>query len=171
MTRFRMLVIGFVLIGACFTSCGQNADKQSGESAVTEEAAVNVPGEMTEVPGFRMLIPKGWEKNYFEAGGSLQTYPPNWKYMVQVKKAGYNMSQADVDMNLNGLVDRYKGTAVKTVEMLGMTFKTSTFEANAQLQTMYFALKNGEMISITLMGPDHQTDPTVQAVFKSIELK
>lgn len=168
MKRLRTFMIGITLVAVGFTSCGQNTESKDGETA-GEEATV--AGKMMDGPGFRMLIPEGWEHNLFEAGGSLQAYTRDMKYAVRVSRSGYNMSQADIQTNLESILKVHKGTPIKTMEMLGLNFIYSTYDANGQYQTMYLALKDGQSIGIVLLGPEHQTDPTVQAVFKSVELK
>ena len=170
MKQLRIMVIGFALIAAGFTSCGQNKDANGAGDASAEEAAP-VAGTMMDGPGFRVLIPEGWEKSLFEAAGSLQTSRRDMKYAVKVQRSGMNMTQNDIDVNLKSIADRYKGTPIKTVDLLGLKFIATTFDMGGMRQTMYLAIKDGQAVNITLMGPDHETDPTVQAVFKSIALK
>ncbi|MBE0642674.1 MAG: hypothetical protein IH600_01180 [Bacteroidetes bacterium] len=164
-------MIGIMLIGLGFSSCGQNSasDKNAADGSVTEQTT-QVPGTLTETPEFTILVPEGWEASDF-GGGAFQTYNKSGSYMVEVRKAGVNMTEKDVESTLQALVTQYKGTPIKTVDMKGMKYFTSTYEANGRHQTMYNGLKGGAKISISLVGPDHETDPTIQGVLSSIVVK
>jgi hypothetical protein len=157
-------LVSFLAIG--FVSCGQGGEK--GGDRTAEQA--KVPGTVKESANFKILVPEGWEFMAF-SDGTVQTYNKSMTYMVEAKKAGYNMTEKDVELLIGNLAKQYNGTPVEKVEMLGLSFFKTTYTANSSRQTMYNALKDGAKISITLMGPDHEKDATIQAVFKSVALK
>lgn len=159
------LMLAFLLT-AGFVSCGQSGEKAE---AGGEEAA-SVPGIVKESADFKILVPEGWEFQDF-GNGTVQTYNKSGTFLVQLQKAGMNMTEKDVESSLESLRKQYNGTPMKKMDMLGLSFYTTTFVAAGRSQTFYNALKDGKKISIGLSGPDHEKDPTIQAVFKSVALK
>ncbi len=164
MTQLRIALMAVLFLTAGFLSCGQNKEKSSAGDATT------VPGKVQESADFKILVPEGWTFTDFK-NGAIQTYNKMGTYMVEVKKAGYNMTEKDVESTLQSLANQYKGTPLEKVEMLGLKFYKTTYTFGSTRQTMYTALRKGEKISIGLMGPDHEKDKTIQAVFRSITLK
>jgi len=116
------------------------------------------------------MVPNGWQFSDFK-NGALQTYNKMGSYMVEVKKAGKNMSESDVQNTVAALAKKYKGTGPEKVKMLGLVFYKTTFNVASTHQSLYSALRNGAKISIAMMGKDHETNATMQAVFKSIVIK
>ena len=92
-------------------------------------------------------------------------------YMLELRKEGYNNTDADLAMINEIFLNQYDGTPWEEVEMLGLKFFKTTFEYGGKQQSLYNALKEGVKISIGMMGEDHDTEPTIQAVFKSIVIK
>lgn len=127
-------------------------------------------GTMKETAEFKVLVPDGWEFADFK-NGALQTYNRSGSYAVQVKRAGMNMTEANVQSNVASMAKRYKGTGPDKVQMFGLTFYKTTYKFGSSSQTLYSAFKDGTMISITLVGKDHETDSNIQAVLKSIVIK
>lgn len=127
-----------------------------------------VPGTVKETANFKILVPTGWEFSDF-GNGALQTYNKMGSFMVELKIAGENMT--DVKSNVDNFVTQYKGSGPDKVEMLGLSFFKTTYDKGSQHMSYYAALKNGKMISISLLGPAHETDATIQDVLKSIQIK
>jgi hypothetical protein len=155
-----LVIILFLAVGSF--SCGKNKEQQADTASI--------PGTVKESAAFKILVPEGWEFSTFN-DGTVQTYDKSGTYMVEAKKGGMNMTEKDVEMVIGTLAKQYNGTPLETVEMLGLKFYKTSYEAFSKKQTMYNALKGGQKISIALMGPEHQTDPKIQAVLKSIVLK
>ncbi len=132
--------------------------------------AIAAQGTVKETADFKIMVPEGWEFSDF-GNGAVQTYNKSGSYMVELKKAGLNMSEADVEKGVAGIAKQYKGSGPEKVEMLGLTFFKTTFERSSKHATLYAALKDGKKVSITLFGANHETEATMQAVLKSIELK
>ena len=133
-------------------------------------AATATDGALKETADFKLMVPAGWEFSDF-GNGALQTYNKSGSYMVELKKAGNNMTEKDVETGVAAIAKQYSGSGPDKVDMLGLTFYTTTFDRSSTHQTLYAALKDGVKISINLVGADHETEPTIQGVFKSIELK
>lgn len=133
-------------------------------------AGIAAQGTVKETADFKIMVPDGWEFSDF-GNGAVQTYNKSGSYMVELKKAGSNMSDADVESGVASIAKQYKGTGPDKVQMLGLTFYRTTFDRSSMHATLYAALKGGTKISITLFGANHETDATMQAVLKSIELK
>ncbi|EIC23002.1 hypothetical protein [Thiorhodovibrio frisius] len=127
-------------------------------------------GTMKETADFSIMVPDGWKFSDFN-NGTIQTYNGAGTYMVQIEKAGMNMTEQNLLDSMAGLVKRYEGTEPEKVEMQGLTFYKTTYEANGRSQSQYSALKDGSKITISLMGKDHQNDPKIQSVMESIVIK
>ncbi|MBL0174021.1 MAG: hypothetical protein IPP94_01945 [Ignavibacteria bacterium] len=160
---YRLTMVMVVFLVAGLMSCGQQAGKGADTSSV--------PGKVKETKDFKILVPDGWEFTDF-GNAVIQTYNKSGTSMVEVRKAGFNMTDKDLEATQAMLVTQYKGTPLEKVDMLGLTFLKTTYDASSTHQTTYAALlKGGVKLSIGLMGAKHETDPTIQAVLKSIVLK
>jgi hypothetical protein len=128
-------------------------------------------GTIKETADFKITVPAGWEFSDF-GNGAVQTYNKMGTFMIELKKAGENMTDKDVEAGVASLAQQYKGTTPEKVEMLGLTFYKTTFDRSSQHHTFYAAInKNGKKVSIDLMGPDHEKGANLQGAFKSIALK
>jgi hypothetical protein len=174
MTHKLLAYCTIFFLATCLYSCGKSADKPGEAGAKTDTEmktdAAAVPGTIKETAVFKMLVPDGWDHSVFN-DGTIQAYNKSGTFMVEAKKAGMNMTEKDVETLLASMAKQYNGTPLETVEFLGMKFFKTSYTAFSKQQTMYNGLKDGAKISITLMGPDHLKDPTIQAVFQSIVLK
>ncbi len=172
MTLFRPTIALAGLMVVSLMSCGQTGEKKDAEADAgnAESAQPAIPGTIRESKLFKILVPQGWEFSSYE-DGTVQTYNRSATYMVEVRQAGMNMTEKEIESLLASLSKRYNGTPLEKVEFLGLSFFKTTYTANSSHQTMFNAHKNGTKISIAMMGPDHETDPTIQAVFKSIVIK
>jgi hypothetical protein len=145
------------------SSCGQEAKNDS--------AAETLPqGEMKGSAVFTMLVPDGWEFAEFPSG-TIQAWTPSRSYAVEVKIEGSNMNEKDVEWALEQMRERYDGTPLVKEEHFGRTFLKTTYDFQSMHQSRYSGLKDGKKISITLSGPDHESDATVQAMFGSIVIQ
>lgn len=153
--------------------CGKNETAvEATETAPGAAAkAPAVAGEVKDTEFFHILVPRGWE--FVDFGrGSLQVYNRGGTYMVEVKSQAVASDDKILESTLEMTRARYDGTPIERVEMLGLNFFKTTFTAHNRLTTMYTAgNKDGRKISITLYGPDHPTDPGIQAVLKSLVIK
>jgi hypothetical protein len=129
-----------------------------------------VQGAVKESDNFKILVPNGWEFSDFK-NGTVQTYNKMGTFMVEVKIAGSNMTEADVKSGVDTFVKQYKGSGPDKVEMFGLSFLKTTFDKSSQHMSYYAAIKGGKQVSIQLLGPAHETDANIQAVLKSIEVK
>jgi uncharacterized surface protein with fasciclin (FAS1) repeats len=129
-----------------------------------------VQGAVKESDNFKILVPNGWEFSDFK-NGTVQTYNKMGTFMVEVKIAGTNMTEADVKSGVDTFVKQYKGSGPDKVEMFGLSFLKTTFDKSSQHMSYYAAIKGGKQVSIQLLGPAHETDANIQAVLKSIEMK
>jgi hypothetical protein len=157
----------------CAAGCGKAGDSAAPAETAAEPAAAAapaVPGEMKEGEFCRILVPAGWEFADF-GKKTVQTYNRSGTFMVQVQMDGFNQTEGNVESSLESMRARQNGTPLEKVDLKGMSFWTTTFETGGRSQTFYNTLKDGRTLSIALSGPDHQNDPTIRAVFDSIEIK
>lgn len=129
-----------------------------------------VQGTVKETADFKILVPNGWEFSDF-GNGKLQTYNKMGTFMVELSIAGNNMTEADVKSQVDTFVKTNKGSGPDKVDMFGLPFYKTTYDKSSMHMSYYWALKNGKKINISLLGPSHETDPTIQEVLKSIQIK
>jgi hypothetical protein len=126
--------------------------------------------QIQETDNFKFLVPDTWQFIVYE-NGTVQIYNRMATYMVELKKEGYNLNDADWKSSMKIFVEQYKGSDPVVVEMLGFQFLKTTFDYSGTHQSLYTTLLNGEKISIGIMGPEYETDEKIQAILKSIEIK
>jgi hypothetical protein len=165
-TRWSLTFVAVLAVS--FLSCGQTDEKKT--EGGNDQAAASVPGAVREAKFFSVLVPDGWEFMEFN-DGTVQTYNKSATRMVELKRGGYNMNEKDLEGTFTTFVTQYKGSPIEKVQMLGLTFLKTTYTYSSKSMTAYSALKDGQKISISLMGPDHQKDATIQAVLASVKLK
>ncbi len=126
--------------------------------------------QIQETDNFKFLVPDTWQFIVYE-NGAVQIFNRMATYMVELKKEGYNMTDADWKSSMKIFVEQFKGSDPVVVEMLGFQFLKTTFDYSGTHQSLYTALLGGEKISVGIMGPEHETDEKIQAIRKSIEIK
>jgi hypothetical protein len=129
-----------------------------------------VQGTVKETANFKILVPNGWEFSDF-GNGKLQTYNKMGTFMVELSIGGDNMTEADIKGQVATFVKDNKGSGPDKVTMFGLSFDKTTYDKSSMHMSYYWALKNGKKINISLLGPAHETDATIQDVLKSIQIK
>ncbi|MFH0783063.1 MAG: hypothetical protein V2B20_14095 [Pseudomonadota bacterium] len=129
-----------------------------------------VQGTVKETANFKILVPNGWEFSDF-GNGKLQTYNKMGTFMVELSIGGDNMTEADIKNQVETFVKDNKGSGPEKVTMFGLSFDKTTYDKSSMHMSYYWALKNGKKINISLLGPGHETDATIQEVLKSIQIK
>jgi hypothetical protein len=166
-----LIVLCILLLTGCVLQIDGDGDvslpQVSALTEAVEDIAASLEGEQIEKDGFSMTAPKGW--NQMDIQGGVQLYKGSDVFQISVD--GYNVSEEEDKALLQGLVDRYDGTEITTVEMLGMTFYTSSFTASGVEQTFYSAVRDGEQIHIQLGGNNHSSNAELQAMLRSVQLK
>lgn len=129
-----------------------------------------VQGTVKETADFKILVPNGWEFSDFK-NGKLQTYNKMGTFMVELSIGGDNMTEAHIKGQIATFVKDNKGSGPDKVTIAGLSFDKTTYDKGSQHMSYYWALKNGKKINISLLGPGHETDPNIQEVLKSIQIK
>ncbi|MFH0782384.1 MAG: hypothetical protein V2B20_10605 [Pseudomonadota bacterium] len=129
-----------------------------------------VQGTVKETANFKILVPNGWEFSDF-GNGKLQTYNKMGSFMVELSIGGNNMTEADIKSQVATFVKNNKGSGPDKVTMFGLSFDKTTYDKSSMHMSYYWALKDGKKITISLLGPNHETDATIQEVLKSIQIK
>ncbi|MBU1568174.1 MAG: hypothetical protein KJ630_21440 [Proteobacteria bacterium] len=129
-----------------------------------------VQGTVKETANFKILVPNGWEFSDF-GNGKLQTYNKMGSFMVELSIGGNNMTEADIKSQVATFVKNNKGNGPDKVTMFGLSFDKTTYDKSSMHMSYFWALKDGKKITISLLGPSHETDTTIQEVLKSIQIK
>lgn len=174
MKPVRSVLFSLLLAGALCISCGRDTQEKAGDPRPRENGeaveAVSVGGTLKETPDFTIMVPEGWE--FLDLGdGAIQTRSRDGAHMVEARKSGSGLTADAVETAIREFVERKNGTPVETGEMKGLKFSMSSYEEEGTKRSVYYAMKDGARISITLVGPEHTSDPAVQAVFSSIVVK
>src|SRR5690554_5002474 len=74
--------------------------------------------QIQETDNFKFLVPDTWQFIVYE-NGTVQIYNRMATYMVELKKEGYNLNDADWKSSMKIFVEQYKGSDPVVVEMLG----------------------------------------------------
>lgn len=66
--------------------------------------------------------------------------------------------------------DWHDGTELKEVQLFGLKFYMTSYNANAVDQAFYTSVLNGEQIKLQVTGETYETDPDIKAMVESIEI-
>ncbi len=166
-----LIVLCLLLLTGCVLQINSDGNvslpQVSALTEAVENIAASLEGEQIETDGFSMTAPKGWNRMVIQGG--VQLYRGSDVFQITVD--GYNVSQEEDLALLQSLADQYDGTDITTVDMLGMTFYTTSFTALGVEQTFYSAVRDGEQIHIQLGGKDHNDNTELQGMLSSVRLK
>jgi hypothetical protein len=154
------------MLCACGASTGKTDGTQGEQEQVSQEAPAP-KGDLVETDKFTVVAAKGWEK--MDIAGGVQLYKGS--LMLQVSVTGMNVTPEEDLALLQSLAERYNGTEVEEVQMLGLTFYETFYTASGVEQVFYSAVKDGEQIHIQIGGSGFADNADIAAMLDSLELK
>ncbi len=172
--KVLLVVIGIATM-LLITGCGGSDDAAAPEAAAdatdegTDAPAADVPevdGERHETDTVSMVIADGWD--VMDISGGLQAYKGNAK-AIEVKV--HENTDGDAKASAETVAERYDGTMIMEVDLLGLTFYHTYFEHNGTEQSKMFAVKDGAEIEIGVVGPDHEDDEEIAGMLFTIIFK
>ncbi len=162
---FVVLLILFL----CFTfvSCDEDKETQETNAPKAQEKETTIKGEKFETDDFSMIIADGFSK--LEIDGGVQAYK---SYdMVEIWLRGYNNNENDAKSGAENLSKNYNGTEVQKTNLFGLDFYQTTIVVSGNPQTIYVGIKDGKKVQIGVAGKGHETNETLQGMFKTITFK
>jgi len=69
------------------------------------------------------------------------------------------------------MIKNYNGSPLERLAIKGLEYCRTTHEYGGMPQTMLVARKDGNKITLTLVGKDYQTNEDLKKILKSIEIK
>ncbi len=174
--KLLLVIVGLaamLLVAGCGGSddaaAPEAAADASGEAADAPAADVpQVDGERHETDTVSMVIADGWD--VMDIAGGLQAYKGNAK-AIEVKVQGSGLSDDDARASAEKVSEDYDGTMIMESDLLGLTFYHTYFEFSGTEQSKMFAAKDGAVVEIGLVGPDHEEDEEIVGMVYSIIFK
>lgn len=156
-----LLLIAFMI---AMPGCSQGGTP----SGTTNQANVKtIEGSTFDAPGFTIVVPNGWES--VKIDGGVQMYKGS--DIVQVYIRGYNMTAGEDKGQTESNSKRYSGTKPEQIDIFGMKFWKTTYTAASVYQTSYLSMKNGQLVSVQIAGPDHGTNETIKGILNTLKFK
>jgi hypothetical protein len=88
--------------------------------------------------------------------------------MLQIQVLNDNVSEAEDKVLLQALADKYNGSPLEDVELLGCKFHKTTYLAYGKVMTFYSGIKNGEQVKIQVSGKSFEDNEEITAMIDSI---
>lgn len=151
------LCMAILLMTACESAPKNNSESQD----------IDLKGDLYEAEHFNITIAKGF--NVMDIQGGVQAARGN--NVIEVWVRGHNLSESTAEKQAQSMATRYDGTDPQVVQMLGLNFYCTSFEAFNNPQTICMAIKDGKQIQIGITGKGHVDNATLQGMKKSIVLK
>lgn len=160
------LITGLLLIAFIIAMLGCSQGGTPG--GTTNQASVpTIEGSTFDAQGFTIIVPKGWES--VKIDGGVQMYKGS--DIVQVYIRGYNMTAGEDKGQTESNSKRYNGTQPEQIDVFGMKFWKTTYKAASVYQTSYLSMKNGQLVSVQIAGPDHETNETIKGILNTLKFK
>jgi hypothetical protein len=158
-----MLLIGFM------AACGGNG---GGEGST---AAEKNDGETFENDFFKAIIPGDWTVFDDSKVKMMQIYPKNdsgmYKPTIHLKFEGNGNWHGTPEGSIAGMAKNYKGSAPEKVVINGIEYYKTTYEYGGQKQTMMVTKKDGNKITVTMVGKDYDKNPAIPKILETISYK
>jgi hypothetical protein len=159
-----LLVIGF--IGACGGSGnGSGGDTQPAKAS----------GETFENDYFKAFIPDGWTVFDDSKLGMMQIYPKGdtsmYRTTIHLKFEGKGNWHGTPEQSIANMASNYSGTAPEKVVVNGTEYYKTTYEYSGYKQTMMVAKKDGNKITVTMVGKDYDKNPHIPEILETIFYK
>lgn len=155
-----MLVVGFM------AACGGG-----GSSA----AADKNDDEVFENNFFKATIPDGWTVFDDSRVKMMQIYPKNdasmYKPTIHLKFEGNGNWSGTPENSIADMAKNYNGTAPEKVVINGIEYYRTTYEYGGQKQTMMVTRKDGNKITVTMVGKDYDKLPAIPKILETMSYK
>ncbi len=114
---------------------------------------------------FQIAIAEDWIKTDIPNGVHL--FKPNGD-MLQIQMLADFVSDAEDKALLQALAEKYNGTPLEEVELLGIKFYKTTYSAYGKEMTFYSGVKSGEQVKIQISGKSYKDNDDMKAMLESI---
>ena len=166
---FLWLVVMFVIMGFAI-ACGGGADSSSGKAPAKKSG-----GEIFENDFFKATIVKGWTVFDDSKVKMMRIYPKNdtsiYAPTIHLKFEGNGNWGGTPEQAIANMANNYSGTAPEKEVINGVEYYKTTYEYGGQKQTMLVTKKNGNKITVTLVGKDFDKNPDIPKILATISYK
>jgi len=185
MSRFFMVLL-LIFSVSLFINCGSEKNTSNTNSPKAEEAPEQAATKAEKDTGagkvttfendfFKAEIPKGWTVFDDSKVKMMRIYPEGDTSMyaptIHLKFEGNGNWAGTPEDSISTMAKNYNGTEPKKEVINGIEYWTTTYEFSGSNQTMYVAGKDGNKITVTIVGKDYETIPEIQEILKTISYK
>jgi|GEM_PF-1456228 len=167
------LIVGVFLILFIVNGCGGNGNEPG------NAAPAGKKGEVFENKFFKATIPQGWTVFDDSKLGMMRIYPekdtsmyaPTIHLKFEGPISGHFEWAGTPEQAISYMATNYNGSAPEKITINKIEYYKTTYEYGGQKQTMYVAKKEGNKITITLVGKDFEKDPDIPNILETISYK
>jgi hypothetical protein len=167
---FSMLTVIFMVIGLA-AACG-GGDSQAGDTA---NKPAQKGGEVFENDFFKVTLQPGWTVFDDSKVKMMRIYPKNdtsiYAPTIHLKFEGNGNWAGTPEESINSMASNYKGTAPQQVTINNIQYYKTTYEYGGQKQTMMVTEKDGNKITVTLVGKGYDTNPDIPKILDTLSYK
>lgn len=180
MKRSRLLGSIIILTVALLVGCGggsnapaADSEEKPGDSHATRNDAGK--GTVFENDFFSAVIPDGWTVFDDSKVRMMRIYPEGdtsiFAPTLHLKFEGNGNWGGTPEAAIQEMVERYSGSDPEKTVINGLEYVRTTYEHSGSNQTMLVAKKNGNKITLTLVGRDYESNPDLAEILDSISIK
>lgn len=185
MSRFFVILL-LIFSVSLFINCGSEKNTKNAASSEAGETAEQAETKVDEGAGdsksttfendfFTAEIPEGWTVFDDSRVKMMRIYPEGDTSMyaptIHLKFEGNGNWAGTPEDSISTMAKNYNGTEPKKEVINGIEYWTTTYEYSGSKQTMYVAGKDGNKITVTIVGKDYETIPEIQEILKTISYK
>lgn len=126
---------------------------------------VHFMGGIRLIEKFQITPADGWIRTDIPNGVHL--FKPNGD-MLQIQMLADFVSDAEDKALLQALAEKYNGSPLEEVELLGIKFYKTTYSAYGKEMTFYSGVKSGEQLKIQINGKSYQENDDMKAMLESV---
>jgi len=179
-----------VLLGLCIlVSCGGDqeqpkSDAAEGDTNVAAQEDVSESSEVKEASDedsvfenkfFKAEIADGWTVFDDSRVKMMRIYPENDTSSsaptIHLKFEGNGKWTGTPEKSINYMAEKYNGTSPEKVTIEGMEYYKTTYEYGGAPQTMLVAKKDGNKITLTLIGKGYDSNEELKEILNTIKIK
>lgn len=168
MKRSFVQLTVIVMVLGLLIACGG-----SGEGGAAD--AGKKGGDVFENAFFKATILDGWTVFDDSKVKMMRIYPKNDTGMyaptIHLKFEGNGNWGGTPEGAISDFAKNYNGSTPEKTTIMGLEYFKTKYEYGGQKQTMMIAKKNGNKITITLVGKDYETNPDIPKILETISIK
>ncbi|HZK38567.1 MAG TPA: hypothetical protein VFD23_00260 [Clostridia bacterium] len=117
------------------------------------------------VEKFQITPAEGWIKTEIPNGIHLGNSEGD---ILHIQMLADFVSDVEDKALLQALAEKYNGTPLEEVDLLGIKFYKTTYSAYGKEMTFYSGVKSGEQVKIQVSGKSYQDNDDMRAMLESV---